>query len=319
MGQYVAYRGVWCQVVEHGWRVKEWVSPDTGQREVIAWKKRCYIPQGPIPVGDAQDEPDDVFAPPPIDQSGTVLEAERLERQRLLNLEKSAKRAKRTCRHKIKSSEFASLLTCTYRENMGDFNRVRRDWADMLRKLQRAIPGFRAVYAFEQQERGAWHVHAAIHRLPPWLMVPEGTGRATRLVRVRSWDYVRRLWHSVVGKDNGNIDVDGHRRTRHGLPGKHRPGESLAKLAGYVSKYLTKDYAEGLAGRNRWGSTQGLDLPKPVIIDVPDCPLHDLIELAFHVPDGHRIVRHRIGQFGRFWCLFSEPGEPDLPVPCPDH
>lgn len=312
MEQYVSYRGVWCQVIEHGWRVKEWTSPTTGQREMVAWKKRAYIPQGPIPVGDAQDMPDDVFSPPPVDQSGTLLEE---ERKREASLQRSAARAKRTCRHKIKSSEFASLLTCTYRENMVDFDRVRRDWAAMLRKLQRAIPGFQAVYAFEQQSRGAWHVHAAIHKLPAWLTVPDGTGRSARMVTVRSWDYVRRLWRSVVGQDNGNVDVDGHRKTRAGRRRHYRQHESLAKLAGYVSKYLTKAYADGLSGRNRWGSTQGCGAPKAVVYDMPEMPLHELIECGFHLPPGHRIVRHFIGQYGRVWVLFSEPGEPDVPLP----
>lgn len=306
MEQYVVHRGVWCQVVDHGWRVKDWVSPRTGQSELMAWKRVAYIPQGDP---DDPDEANTGLFPSRVDQSGTLMEAEMLEARRLRNLEKSASRAKRTCRHKIKHAGLSSLLTCTYRENMTDFDRVRSDWNTMLRKLRHVIPGFRAVYAFEQQERGSWHVHAAIDALPAWLTYKEAGSR--REVIVRSWDYVRRLWRSVVGADNGNIDVDGHRKTRVGRKRHYRNQQSLAKLAGYVSKYLTKDHATGPAGRNRWGSTQGIDIPKPRLVDLPPMPLHEVIELAFHVPDGHRIVRHRIGQFGKFWALFSEPGEPD--------
>lgn len=92
----------------------------------------------------------------------------------------------------------------------------------MLRKLQRAIPGFRAVYAFEPQDRGAWHVHACIDRLPPWLIVREsGSGRSTR---VRSWDYVRRLWRDVVGADSWH--ESGHKgRTMY--VGKLKHGKTL--------------------------------------------------------------------------------------------
>lgn len=314
MADYAAYRGIWCDVKEYGWRVKDWVSPETGQREIMAWKKTIYVPQGQIPVGDAQDSDDPIFAEPPPDQSGTLLEQERLEERRLRNREKNARRAKRGCRYKIKHAGLTSLLTLTYRENMTDFDRMRGDWNLMLRKLTRCMPGFRAVFSFERQDRGAWHCHAAIDKLPTHFMVHEGSGRHARLVRVRSWDYLRRCWHAIVGKDNGNIDVDGHRRTRHGVPGKWRSAESLAKLAGYVSKYLTKDHQTGPEGRNRWGSTQGIKLPRPTMIDLPEMPLHDVIELAFHVPAGHRIVSHRIGQFGKFWALYTEPGEPDLPV-----
>jgi len=121
------------------------------------------------------------------------------------------------------------------------------------------------------------------------------------------------MWRSIVGRDNGNIDVDGHRKTRHGLPGKYRASESLAKLAGYVSKYLTKDHASGVPGRNKWGSTQGIEVSKPVVFDMPEMPLAELVGVAFEVPDGHRIVRHRIGQFGKFWVLYTEPGESVVP------
>lgn len=313
MSGYVVYKGVYCQVFEHGWRVKKWQSPVTGQTEMMAWKKRCYEPLRDLDGLEGAAVPD-------VDQSGTLLGLEREEERKRRCAEKSAARAKRTCRLKIKSASFGSLLTCTYRENMRDFDRVRSDWAAMLRKLQRVIPGFRAVFAFEPQERGAWHVHAAIDKLPPWITYTEkvkvsGGRFESKSCRVRSWDYVRRLWLSVVGQGNGNVDVDGHRRTRHGLPGKYRGAESLAKLAGYISKYLTKEHENGIPGRNRWGSTQGLSPEKPVIFDMPEMPAHELVALAFEVPEGHRVVQHRISQFGKFWVLYTEPGEPSLSVP----
>ncbi|MDH4464481.1 MAG: hypothetical protein QE290_10645 [Acidovorax sp.] len=296
MERYVVHKGVYCQVFEQGWKVKQWQCSETGQAELMAWKRRVYVPLGDF------DDPE--LRPKDVDQSGTELEKERLERQRLAGLERSAARAKRTCRYKIKSAGLSSLLTCTYRENMTDFDRVRNDWAAMLRKLRKVLPGFRAVYAFEQQDRGAWHVHAAIDKLPTFIDVP-GAGR------VRSWDYLRRAWRAIVGADNGNIDVDGHRKTRHGLPGKYRTSESLAKLAGYVSKYLTKEHSTGIPGRNKWGSTQGIEVAKPVVFDLPEMSLAEVVQLAFHVPDGHRVVSHRVGQFGKFWVLYSEPAPVD--------
>lgn len=297
MDRYVVHKGVYCQVFEQGWKVKQWQCPETGQSELMAWKRRVYVPLGDY------DDPD--LHAKETDQAGTELEKERLERQRLAGLERSAARAKRTCRHKIKTAGLTSLLTCTYRENMTDFDRVRDDWAAMLRKLRKVLPGFRAVFAFEPQDRGAWHVHAAIDKLPTYIEVP-GAGR------VRSWDYLRRAWRAIVGADNGNIDVDGHRKTRHGLPGKYRTSESLAKLAGYVSKYLTKEHVNGIPGRNKWGSTQGIDVAKPAVFDLPEMPLADVVQLAFHLPEGHRIVRHRVGQFGKFWVLYTEPAPVDV-------
>lgn len=299
MDRYVVHRGMHCQVVEHGWRYKVWKSSDTGQIEHVLWKRRQYLP-----LGDYDDP--EAWAGPPVDQADTELEKERAERARLLSLEKSARRAKQSCSHKIKEAGFSSLLTCTYRENMTDFDRVRRDWAAMLRKLAEYVPGFGAVFSFEQQTRGAWHVHAAIHKLPVYLWVPQGRGRGARRVMVRSWDYIRRLWRSIVG--DGNIDVDGHRKRRR--RGGNRAHQSLAMLAGYVSKYLTKDHASGPPGRNRWGSTQGIAVSKPLVLDLPEMPLGDAIELAFVVPDGHRVVRHRVAQFGKLWVLHTEAGPP---------
>jgi len=298
MDQYVAHKGVYCQVHEVGWRVKLWECPDTGQREVMAWRRKAYVP-----LGDYDDPLSKVVE---IDQSGTELEAERLEAARLRSLARSGARAKRSCRFRIKASGAAHLLTLTYRANMQDYDQVRRDWKAFVRKVVRYWPEFRAVFAFERQARGAWHVHAAISRLPTYFMY-QGQ-------QVRSYALLRRFWLSVCG--DGNIDVDGHRKNRFGLPSQSfgerrgRTRESLAKLAGYVSKYLTKDYGSGLVGRNRWGSTQNIDVPAPEIFDLPDVPLSDVIPAIFDVRPGEVIATHRIGSFGKFWVLYVETAPP---------
>lgn len=299
MERYVVHKGVYCQVHEIGWRVRVWENQDTGQRETLAWKKRIYVPLGDIddPASKAVE----------VDQSGTELEAERKEAARLAALERSRARAKRNCRWRIKSAGSAQLLTCTYRENMHDFDQVRADWKAFWRKVVRYWPGARAVFAFERQDRGAWHVHAAIDALPPAFWI-DG-------IKVRSWDLLRRLWRSVVGE--GNIDVDGHRKkNKFGLPARGRDetigraGASLAKLAGYVSKYLTKDFGDGLAGRNRWGSTQNINTPPAITFDMPEMPLADLIAVAFDQRPGETVAAHRIGGFGKLWALYTERPSP---------
>lgn len=303
-GNYVIRGGLHCEVFEQGWNYKVWQSRDSGQIEHKLWPRLVYVP-----MGDPDDPADaDVWADPPIDQSGTMIEAERLEKKRLLALEKSARRAKQRCTHKIKEAGFSSLLTCTYADNVGDFDRMRRDWASFVRKVSPFIKNWACVFAFEQQKRGAWHVHAAIRQLDTYLWVPEGRGKHARLVMVRSWDYLRRAWRGIVGK--GNIDVDGHRKRGRFSQGGRRAGESLARLAGYVSKYLTKDHAKGPPGRNRWGSTQGINPVKPRLITLPRMPMIEAMELIWHVPPGHRVVQHSMGKDGKFWCLYSEA--------CPD-
>lgn len=298
-GNYVVKDGLHCEVFESGWNYKVWESKRTGQLEHKLWPRLVYVP-----MGDPDDPADaDVWADPPIDQSGTLMEQERLEEQRLRDLEKNARRAKQQCSHKIKHAGFESLLTCTYKENMQDFDRMRRDWAAFMRKIAPLLKDWACVFSFEQQKRGAWHAHAAIRKLPVYMWVPEGRGKHARMVMVRSWDYLRRAWRGIVGE--GNIDVDGHRKKGRAARGF----ASLARMAAYVSKYLTKDHATGPTGRKRWGSTQGLTPPKPRIIILPPMQLIDAMELAFHLPDGHRVVRHSVWGFGKYWCLFSEPDD----------
>ena len=50
---------------------------------------------------------------------------------------------------------------------------------------------------------------------------------------------------------------------------------------------------------------QGIDVPKPVVFDVPECSFAELVGLGFHVPDGHRIVRHHVDRYGKFLLLYS--------------
>jgi hypothetical protein len=226
---------------------------------------------------------------------GVDVDLEALERKAEAARAKSQRRAKTNCRWKIKHGAFSSLLTLTYHENMKDFDRMHADLAAFLRIMKREIPGFQAVWAFERQQRGAWHCHMAIHRLQPHYV--------RRGLKVKSWVLARMAWRRIVGEDGGNIDVDGHCGKGQGLRKK-----SLAKLAGYVSKYLTKEWDDNaLFGRNMWGSTQGLRVPPSEVIELPQCTLLDAITVAFDVPEGHRVASHGVNVERGLWWLFTEP------------
>lgn len=305
----IVYRnGIPCKAVKQGWKAKIWHSAGTpppegckapygrsggtGQRELVLSRRTVYVAlteeREPVAVADSLGR-----------DFGVDVDLDALEQKALANRERSASRAKRNCRHKIKHAGFNSLLTGTYRENMEDFDRARRDFAAFLRKMRQVLPGFRAVYSFERQDRGAWHWHMACDRLPMLLQY--------KGVKVKSFDVARAVWRSVVGFNNGNVDVDGHRKRRK-AHADQRKG-SLAALAGYVSKYLTKDYGEGLYGRNMWGSTQGLTPPPAMVLELPECSLLDAIQCAFEVLPGHRIAVHRICRFGNSWVLYTEPDD----------
>lgn len=300
MDQIVAHKGVWCKLVRHGYRGKRFYSPETGQRETSLVRKKLYIPLADI------DDP--ALQVAMVDQEGTLLDEERKEKARIRAREIERCKAKTRCRHRIKSHNLRQMMTCTYKENMQDFDRVRRDWKAFVRVLAKVVKGFRAVWGFERQDRGAWHVHAAIDKLPPWLIDKKGN-------RVRSFKFVRAMWVRITGTwegaENGTVNFDGHNKTKLGTPAKWTREQSLAQIAGYIAKYLTKDYGEGLAGRNMWGSSQHMDTGKVDVFELPEMPWWQAIDLAFELREGERIAAHRVDRFGHFWCLHTEPLDSD--------
>lgn len=306
----IVYRdGYPCKWVDQGWKVRLWKSEGvergpglkravggsegSDQREIKVQRRRVLVraTDEPIWFENANEDGSERV----LDLDLEALE-ERAERSRV----RSGQRAKEGCRHKVKHAGFTTMLTGTYRENMQDFDRLRRDFGAFLRIMRREIPGFRAVYAFERQERGAWHFHLACDRLPR-MMQFQGA-------KVKSYAVATAIWRRVVGADNGMVHVDQHLRTKVGTPGRYAERQSLARMAGYISKYLTKDHGEGLFGRNRWGSTQGLGVPGWVTLEFcEDVPLLDVLVMAWECPDNHRVARHWLSGDKRTWILYTEP------------
>ncbi|WP_096699911.1 hypothetical protein [Polaromonas sp. AER18D-145] len=81
----------------------------------------------------------------------------------------------------------------------------------------------------------------------------------------------------VVMLTGGTINVDGHVKQTRKKQHADARAQSLAKMAQYVSKYLTKDHDKGLRGRQMWGSTEDLTPPKPMRFQFHECPLAELI------------------------------------------
>lgn len=289
MGQIVNHNGIWCEVVQHGWRVRLFHCPGTDQRETMIYPRILYIPQGDWDDPDIQVQE--------VDQSGTLVDEERKARRKEAERVKGQARAKTRCRVAIKANDLRQLLTGTYRENMTDFDRIRKDFAAWMRLMKKHLPGFKAVFAFEPQKRGAWHWHAAVKVMPPFFW--------HKGVAVRSFDFCRRMWQRVVGQDNGTVNVDGHHHRSH----KGRVGKrSLAAVAGYVSKYLTKAVDKAIEGRNMWGRTQRLPVPKAQFVEISEnVPIGEAILLAWDVPPGHVIVRHALSDDQKLWQLYTEP------------
>jgi hypothetical protein len=162
------------------------------------------------------------------------------------NRERATKRARTKVRRLAKAKGLSEMLTLTYRENMTDRERIKRDFDVFMKRLRRVVPGVEYICVFERQKRGAWHAHIAVRRVLPYY-VQNG-------VLVKSFDLLRSMWRGVVGADNGNVDVSRNRRVK----------RSAAKLAAYLSKYIGKDLGADLAKFENSYSASGRALPPAV-------------------------------------------------------
>lgn len=178
------------------------------------------------------------------------------------NRARAARRARQTVLHRIKTIKADRLLTLTYRENMQDRERLHRDWQAFVRRL-RKVQGFEYVAVVERQKRGAFHIHVAIR------------GR-------QNYRLLRSVWRSVVGADNGNIDVRNpfrERALRH-------------KLGAYLAKYVGKSFADqDEAGARRVWCSQGIERPERQVWGFPWVSWFDAVDRVRAVlPQGSRVL-----------------------------
>lgn len=265
------------QFVENAWDVRTWRCNgvmERSARQVVEWREVGHVP--------------------PLDALDPVRDAALIEEKRQQALEKSARRAKQMCRRVIIAEGFTELLTLTYRENMGDRDACKRHFKLWVQRMKRALGDFRYCASFERQKRGAMHVHVACHRLPSHVQF--------KGAKIKAWKLGTECWRGVVGAGNGLCFVGGKSKT--GAPRAARM--SLAKMAAYVSKYITKDYADAPEEKNRYSRSNGSPIPKPEVMRFTNCTLRELIELTFEQGEGDVLVSHRIGHFKDSLWLVTE-------------
>lgn len=128
---------------------------------------------------------------------------------------RAVRRARSKIRHLILATNADHLLTLTYRENVTDFGRACKDLSKFVRAIKAKHPSWVYIAVPEQQKRGAWHWHMAVH------------GR-------QDVEFLRATWRHIVGE--GNIDV---------APPKGIGKLRTLALVKYLGKYLAKGFAEG--------------------------------------------------------------------------
>lgn len=152
---------------------------------------------------------------------------------------KSCSRAKISVRRKLLTLSADRMLTLTFRENLTDLDEAWRVFKYFGKLMRGHWKNFAYVCVPEYQKRGAVHFHLAI----------KGFYNVT---------IVREFWRRAAGAYGGNVDITKPRK-RFGKGSNWNP----KKIAGYLSKYITKN--EVVAFNKRRYSTGGkIEVPEPM-------------------------------------------------------
>lgn len=212
------------------------------------------------------------------------------KRQRSLTI--AANRATTRVRKLCKAMGADTLVTLTYKANQMDLDLCKRHLKEFTRRVRKVIPDFRAVCGFEQQKRGAWHVHMATVKLPSSLKARNG-------VMVKSFNVLRAIWRAVTKEHGGNVDVSA--RKRHSQ-------RTAARIAAYLSKYITKAFEEGDKWSNRWTKFGDVTLPPPVDLGEHE-DIASAMRAAAMVYLSGRVDAMHMSKF-QDWFYFAFEGDP---------
>jgi len=211
------------------------------------------------------------------------------EEKRARSIKVAANRAKTRVRKLCKAMGADTLLTLTYRANMEELDVCKAHLKEFVRRMRRLIPDFRAVCGFEKQKRGAWHVHMATVRVPAELKAANG-------VKVKSFNVIRSIWRSVAKDHGGNIDVQSKKRNSQRSP---------ARIASYLSKYITKAFEEGEKWANRWTKFGDVEISKPMDLGRFTSEV-DMLRAACQLGNGELVDTMFRSHFGDWFYLALE-------------
>jgi hypothetical protein len=211
-----------------------------------------------------------------------------LEKNRL----RAARRAKTQVRRRCKMIQADCMLTLTYRENMQDVERLERDIKAFVARV-RALGPFEYVLCVERQQRGALHVHMACQRFPAWM-------RNAASIKVKSYNLIRAIWRSVVGADNGAINLTSPRRN------------SAHRIACYIAKYVSKSLEDAVFNAKSYWSSRGIPKPKKTVLWFDgDTDTWDLVSMVASdfIGRGYTDIAQFADSLNEFhWFAASRPG-----------
>lgn len=196
---------------------------------------------------------------PLLDCARKRREPEEQEQRDKENRQRAAKRARQRVRWLNKCIAADHLLTFSYRENVTDRARVASNWQETVRLYRVRYPDWRYVAVLEKQERGAYHMHVAVHGKQDtrWLL------RCWLLAIGQSPDDVSAwlLGGLKLGERSlGAVNVQPPKR-RWGCTKK---AWQVDKLAGYLTKYIGKEFDEAEKSAKKYWHTKNIDQPEVI-------------------------------------------------------
>lgn len=225
------------------------------------WAKMVHLPSGETEISVTPTNFKSVINArmgfnPLLDCPRKNRSAEDQEQRDKENRQRSAKRARQKVRHLIKTIEADHMLTFGYRDNVTDRERLSRDWKEFSRLFHQRYPEWKYVAVIEKQERGAYHMHVAVcgkqdirWLLRCWLL---SIGQPAE--EVNQW-----LIHGdkLGEKSLGAVNVQAQKRRWGSVSNKWKSG----KLAGYLTKYFSKEFSESDKSAKKYWHSRSIKKP----------------------------------------------------------
>ncbi len=180
------------------------------------------------------------------------------------NRARAAKHARQVVRYHIKSILADHMLTFSYRENVTDRARVAADWKRFVRLFRVRYPSWAYLAVLEkcdsentaEAHRGTLHIHVAVQGRQDirWLLRCWLIAIGQPLEEVSAW---------LVGgvklgeRSLGAVNVESPKK-RWG--GAHTQWKS-DKLSGYLTKYIGKEFEEGIKGKKKYWHSENIERP----------------------------------------------------------
>lgn len=182
------------------------------------------------------------------------------EEQELRNVEnrnRAAKRARQNVRYLAKSIIADHLLTFSYRENVEDRAKVAADWKEFVRLFRVRYPSWAYLAVLEKQDRGALHIHVAVTGKQDirWLLRCWLLAIGQPLEDVSQW---------LVGgvklgeRSMGAVNVEPPKKRWGGMSRQWKRD----KLAGYLTKYIGKEFEEADKHAKKYWHSRNMEKPQ---------------------------------------------------------